>query len=145
MHISPRILGEKLSNFLFSDIKISCCQETLLKIQFVIPSDSSDKHLVESYKTFIDTAPRIQVAQNTYQTDKNCDDYKACCQQYKCCEQPKPLTQDDTTSKLLTFSVLMVKNYTTLRENLSSGFSTRYDSDQPAQLQKQARVLKFRT
>lgn len=82
------------------DIKISCCQETLLKIQFVIPSDSSDKHLVESYKTFIDTAPRIQVAQNTYQTDKNCDDYKACCQQYKCCEQPKPLTQDDTTKNV---------------------------------------------
>ena len=72
----------------------------MLKIQFVIPSNSNDKYLEKSYKTFIDTAPSIKMGQSSYQTDKNCDDYKACCQQYKCCAQPKPLTQDNTTSKL---------------------------------------------
>ena len=36
-----------------------------------------------------------------------------------------------------------VKIWATSRENLSSGFATRSDSNQPAQLQRLARVLKF--
>ena len=89
--------------FSFSDTKVSCCDSTMLKINFVTPNDVKDTHLPVSYKHFIRTTPAIHLAKKTYQLDKKCDyDYKSCCDQYRsCCEQPKPIKQSDTGSKLL--------------------------------------------
>lgn len=80
------------------DITVSCCDETLLKIKFVIPSNSKDTHLLTSFKKFIDHInSSIPLAKKTYKLDKKCDDYKACCQTYKsCCQQPEPVKHDDT-------------------------------------------------
>ena len=43
----------------------------------------------------------------------------------------------------LSHPYMVIYNYALSRENLSSGFANRLDSYQPAQLQRQARVLNF--
>lgn len=78
------------------EITVGCCGgETWLKIQFVIPSDNKDSHLLTSYKRFIDQSPSIELAKQKYKLDKKCDNMEACCDMYNCCDQPKPLTVSD--------------------------------------------------
>lgn len=78
------------------EITVGCCSgETWLKIQFVIPSDSKDSRLLNSYKMFIDHSHSIGLAKRRYMLDKKCDNMEACCDLYNCCDQPKPLTVSD--------------------------------------------------
>ena len=80
---------------------MSCCDSTLLKIKFVIPSNAEDRHLATSYKQFVQATQSFQLDKKTYQLDQKCYyDYKSCCDQYKsCCEQPEPKKQSDAGSK----------------------------------------------
>ena len=74
---------------------------------------------------------------------------------YAICEQQNPedkfsredaqlLTHNSQPATRVKWNRLVFLKWASSRENLSSGFATRVDSNQAAQLQRLARGLKFR-